>query len=497
MLNYIDNLLNRITMYRLVLYYLIFLLAVACLFGSIGWLSYAPTAILFEAVILVAICLVANKIFVDFFQVSANLESVYITALILALLITPPADTAYFAVLPLLFMAGILAMASKFIFNIGQKHIFNPVAIAIALTALAANQSATWWIGSPILLPFVLLGGILVIRKVRRFDAVISFVAAAIIAMFVLPGGGANPWLTVYKSLIHSPLIFLAAVMLTEPLTMPPTRDGRIAYGLLVGWLFAPQTHFGGFYFTPELALITGNIFSYLVSPKGRYVLTLKSRAEIGQGIYDFVFESDRPLSFRPGQYLEFTIDPGHADTRGNRRYFTIASSPTEKEMILGIRFYQEPSSFKRKLLMMEPGDKIMAGQLAGDFVLPRDPKKKLVFLAGGIGVTPFRSMLKYLVDRQESRPITMLYSNREAAEIVYQEVTAAAERLGMKTVNVLTGQQGYINEELIKREVPDYLDRTFYISGSHNMVTTFKRQLTNLGVHRSQIVTDFFPGLA
>lgn len=155
----------------------------------------------------------------------------------------------------------------------------------------------------------------------------------------------------------------------------------------------------------------------------------------------------------------------------------------------------------------MLPGQKIVASQLAGDFTLPKDPSKKLVFIAGGIGVTPFRSMLKYLIDKNEKRDIVMFYSNRSAADIAYKEIFDEAQaRLGIKTVYTITdknppawwsGRMGYIDGQMIKAEVPDYLQRTFYLSGPHGLVTAFEKTLNDLGVPHSQIKTDFFPGFA
>ena len=116
--------------------------------------------------------------------------------------------------------------------------------------------------------------------------------------------------------------------MLTEPSTTPPARTRRIVYGAVVGALFAPFLHFGRLFLTPELALIAGNLFSYLASPKARYRLKLEAKVQLAPDIYELRFTSDRRIRFRPGQYLEWTLGHSRPDNRGNRRYFTIASSP-------------------------------------------------------------------------------------------------------------------------------------------------------------------------
>jgi ferredoxin-NADP reductase len=126
----------------------------------------------------------------------------------------------------------------------------------------------------------------------------------------------------------------------------------------------------------------------------------------------------------------------------------------------------------------MRPGNEIVASQLAGEFVLPAAKREKLVFMAGGIGITPFRSMIRYLLDHEEERPITVLYSNKTAPEIVYADVLEEARRrLGIKTVYTLTdassvppdwqGGTGRFDGEMIAKTVPDYSERTFYQSAS------------------------------
>jgi glycine betaine catabolism B len=246
------------------------------------------------------------------------------------------------------------------------------------------------------------------------------------------------------------------------------------------------------------------------VSPKRKYLLTLKEKRQVGTDTYDFVFAPDARMAFRPGQYMEWTLAHVKSDSRGNRRYFTLASSPTESVVHLGVKFYDPSSSFKKTMLSLAPGSAIVAGQLAGDFTLPKDPRKKLVFVAGGIGITPFRSMAKYLIDRRERRDVVLLYSNRTADEISYQDVfDEASHAFGMRTIYAITdpksplppqnmkGHAGRINGALIEKEIPDYRERMFYISGTHAMVTAFQRTLHELGVSRTHIRTDFFPGFA
>ena len=165
-----------------------------------------------------------------------NVESAYITALILALIISPPHtpfDTAYFS---LATWAGIWAMAAKYIFAVKNKHLFNPAAFAVALTSLTINQSASWWVGNAAMLPFVLVGGILLVRKLGRFDLVFSFLIATVATSLLLSlVGGGNVITDMQKIVFLSPLFFFAFLILTEPLTTPPSHKSRVIYGILVG----------------------------------------------------------------------------------------------------------------------------------------------------------------------------------------------------------------------------------------------------------------------
>ena len=490
-------------MYRLVLYYLVGLVLVAFVFGFFGILPYDPTAIAFSMVLVLAVCWVTNWVFARVFEAATNIESVYITALILVLIINPVMATDHAGVGFLIF-ASVWAMASKYIFAIGKKHVFNPAAFAVALTALVLNEPATWWVGGNLaLLPFVVVGGLLVVRKIQRFDLVASFAVVSLATIVATSGGNYTTPIT--QTLLHSSFFFLAFVMLTEPLTTPPNRLLRIAYGAMVGFLFAPNIHIGGFYLTPELALLAGNIFAYAVSPKGRYMLTLVGIEQMSTDVYDFVFKSDRSFWFKPGQYLEWTLAHHYPDDRGNRRYFTIASAPSEQNVRLGVKFYTPSSTFKRALASMKVGEKISASHLSGGFVLPKDATKKLVFIAGGIGITPFRSMVQYMLDKKEKRNVVLLYSNKTAADVAYKPIFDRAQaELGVKTLYALSAEKnqvpgmfnGAIDAALIAQQIPDYKERMFYLSGPHGMVDAFKHTLVGMGVSRFKIKSDFFPGL-
>lgn len=502
----IDNFLNNITMYRLVLYYLIFLWNWALILSFFGLMPFDSLSLIFSTLFVLLISWVTNKIFAIVFNSPTNLESIYISSLILVLIIAPLYTLHD---LPFIFWCAIWISASKFIFAYSKRHFFNPVAFSILLTGLFINGSANWWVGTSYMLFPVLLGGLLVIKKIRRWDLTLSFFFATLPTIIVLSVLKNSDYLTLFQKIfLDSPIIFFAFLMLTEPQTSPPTKTLRMIYGLLIGFLFSPQVHIGGYYTTPEMALIVGNIFSFIVSPKEKLVLFLKQKIQLSSYIYDFVFGLEKSVAYSPGQYMEWTLSYPNPDSRGNRRYFTLASSPTEDTIRLGVRFNEPSSSFKKQLMLLSPGSKIVAGSLSGDFTLPDDPNKKLVFIAGGIGVTPFRSMIKFLIDKNEKRQIIILYSVKNLSDAVYLSLFKEAyQKLGIKTVISLTdlnnipsnwqGRKGIFTKEVIMEEIPDFNSRLFYLSGPHLMVSAFEKTLADLDLKKSQIKTDYFPGYA
>ncbi|RWM11920.1 MAG: hypothetical protein E5X80_23350 [Mesorhizobium sp.] len=503
MIKTMDRLLDHLTMYRLVLYYLMALLGAAFVLSAAGLVPHDPAELAFTTGLVLAAGWIANRVFARIFEVPANSESVYITAMILALILDPVAATDFKGIGAAAF-ASVWAISSKYILAVGRKHLFNPAALGVALTALLLDRPATWWVGGNAwLLPFVLVGGVLLVRKLRRLDLVATFFGTALVTILATTdpsqyGSGLR------ETFSSSPLLFFAFAILTEPLTAPTTRWPRIAFAGMVGFLFAPNIHIGSFYFTPELALLAGNLFAYAVGPKGRFVLTLERIEQTAVDSYDFIFRSQRKLAFQAGQYLEWTLGLDRSDNRGNRRYFTVASSPTEQSVRLGVKFYPRSSAFKQALGTMKLGGTIHASQLAGDFTLPSDPSIKIAFLAGGIGITPFRSMLRYLIDRKEARPIVVLYGTESQEDIAYREVLGEARReLGIRTFHAVAkgagrGQYpGYIDARLVRLTMPDYFERTFYISGPQAMVKALRQKLLAMGVRRSRIKVDYFPGFA
>lgn len=503
-MKYVDNFLNGITMYKLVLYGLSILTAISIILGFLGVISYSGLSLISSISILLVVCYFSNLVLSQVFNVQTNVESLWITAFILYFVVFPVSS---FYDVKITILVGFLAMASKYFLVINKKHIFNPVAISVFILGLFGIGLGAWWVGGTAMTVPVIILGFLILRKIHRFELFFTFVLSGFASMsfFGFMNGISLSEIFV-SNFISGPVIFFGTIMLTEPLTTPPYRRPQVLYGILAGSLFGAQFSIGPIYSTPELALVIANVFSYFVSPRARLVLTLKEKNKLSNDIYEFVWESSDKLKYKAGQYLEWTLGHKYPDNRGNRRYFTLSSSPTEKNLGIGIKFYENASSFKNKLVSLNVGDKLIASQLAGEFVLPDDKKKKLVFIAGGIGVTPFRSMIKYISDSGEKTDAILFFSNRTPKDIVYKDIFDLAEaKTGLKTiyaVNDLAGEElkpnmrvGFIDAEMINKEVPDYKERIFYISGPHGMVSAFEDILKKMGVKSGNIKTDFFPG--
>lgn len=501
-----DNFLNGIAMYRLVLYALIATAIFAIAFAYLGVLPFDGTWLIASLLTLVAACVVSNRIIASLLKVPANAESDFITGLILFFVMTPAANSQSLAFLA---VVGATAMATKYVLVWNRRHLFNPAAAGAAIAGFTGLGSSGWWVALPALIPISCFLGLLVVRKMRRFKMFFAFAGAGLASMATfqtLNGTLPDDWLIsvpIQASAVW-PLVFFGTIMLTEPLTTPPTGKSRLAYGALVGILFGAPVHLGPFYLTSELALLAGNAFSYLMSFKRRIIFMLREKRKLAPSLYEFIFSPDNPFSFTPGQYLEWTLPQKVPDSRGNRRCFTLASSPTENDVRIGVKIPASGSSFKKALLALEPGAKLAGGSLGGEFTLPSETRRKLAFIAGGIGITPFRSMVKYLLDMKEWRDITLFYVCADESEFVYREIFAEAENIGLKTVYIVSGaaappawdgRTGFINEAVLQEEAADYREHTFYLSGPPGMVSSYARLLRSLGIPCSRIKTDYFFG--
>jgi Na+-transporting NADH:ubiquinone oxidoreductase subunit NqrB len=256
---------RRILTYRLALYYLAAILIAALGLSAAGMVHQSVLNLAFSAIVSLCVCLGMNWAFAHVFGADSNWESVAISAIIITLIITPvaPGDLAGVGFLALVCA---WAMASKYLIAIHKKHLFNPACFGAVLVGVGLHRTVSWWVGdNDVLLPVILLGGVLILSRLRYFEMVAAF--AAMVLGISIAEGNIDGIAGVVRSLsdmgIHSMFCFFGMVMITEPRTAPLGRWRRVGYGALVGLLFSPFTHIGAYYFTPESALVCGNLFTF------------------------------------------------------------------------------------------------------------------------------------------------------------------------------------------------------------------------------------------
>ncbi len=489
--------LNGTTMYRLVVYLLGALALWACALSVVHLLPFSPLSLLGSLITLIGVSIGANWVLSKVFRAVSNVESGLITALILFFILTPPTTVSGVAGLVL---AGAVAMAVKYLVTWCNAHVVNPAAFA-AVVVGAINGSAHWWVATLSMLPAVAVAGWITTKKMRRFEmAAVFLVAVCVMHLVVVPlttGSGVlgvvGNLKTIKLLVVSWPILFLAAFMLTEPLTTPPTRWLQLSYAGTVGMLAATPFQLGAVSMTPELALVLGNALAFFWHPRSRHTLTLLGSRVLAADIYEFRFEKPAALTFEPGQYLEWTLGYHPADSRGNRRYFSPASSPLEPEVRAIMRIPERASTFKQTLAAMVPGDSAVASHAAGDFTLPTNSTNtRFAFFAGGVGITPFLSMIRHALATSRPLDATLFYVVRSRGECIDLELLASAHRLGVRTICLSAPQ---LTHELVSRHCPGITKWAAYISGPPAMVESVEARLRSLGVPKRQIHTDYFTG--
>lgn len=216
--------------------------------------------------------------------------------------------------------------------------------------------------------------------------------------------------------------------------------------------------------------------------------------------IKTFYFKPERPVRFTAGQFAEWTLKHDHPDDRKIKRWFTISSAPDQEFVTITTKYAgdDKTSSFKRALFKMQPGDEILMSDPMGDFVLPKLIQTPLIFVAGGIGITPFHSIFEWLSGTNEKRPIRLLYGVRGEDEIIFQE---AFDKAGIQPTVVVSepseswgGERGRITAEMIMGLEKPSEDTLVYVSGPEPMVEALEEELPKAGLDKKQFVGDYFP---
>ena len=209
-------------------------------------------------------------------------------------------------------------------------------------------------------------------------------------------------------------------------------------------------------------------------------------------------FEKPRRFRYLAGQYIFITLGGGPDKMT---KHFTLSSSPTENFLEITKKLTGHP--FSNALADLNSGDKVSITGPYGDFTFQGE-YDKVGMLSGGIGITPLRSMIKYSIDKKLSASITLLYSNSHENDIAFGDELEGVQREkpNIKVIETITkpeldwkGVTGRINAEMVKKFMPDYVERTFYTSGPKKMVDAMVSLLRELGVPEEQIKQEYFPG--
>ncbi|EAR24990.1 hypothetical protein A20C1_06901 [marine actinobacterium PHSC20C1] len=501
MKRWLDRTLGAIAMYKLVWISLMIVAVAAIALSFFDLVSPDPFALLASLPVAVGFSYLASMIGARIVRQRAHLESSLITGLLVFFIMAPSLELMGLLGIAL---ASTIAGASKFLIAFRGRHIFNPAALGAYVFIFAPLGFPTWWVGTPLLQPLIVIAAFLILYRTRRLDLGLVFIVVASsirIALSLASGGTFTDALSF--TFASSQLIFFVGFMLSEPLTLPPRRWQRLSIAAVVAVLFAVPFSIGPLYSDPLLALLIGNLVAFFFTQRRTIRMSLVEKTELAPGTWELTFAPHRSISFRAGQYTELSIPHAKADFRGARRYFTISSAPDAGGMI-AITFTEaaRSSSFKSALLALPRGSQVNATGIWGDFVLPRDTSAPLLLVAGGIGVTPFASQIAHAHREAEGRDIVVVYASSQIGQLPFADLLAQAGVrvvvFGPQSSTPLPagwehGSEGRVTGATLSRHIPDLSDRRVYLSGPPALVNDLKSALRKYGARR--IHTDYFSG--
>jgi ferredoxin-NADP reductase len=235
------------------------------------------------------------------------------------------------------------------------------------------------------------------------------------------------------------------------------------------------------------------------------YESTLLGRTDVAEGTMAFQFEKPNNFMFKAGQYIDLTLSgsqPGSSD--GLTHTFSIASSPSDKELVVATRMRN--TVFKRAISTLPIGSRAKIEGPLGSFNLHKNAARPAIFLAGGIGIAPFLSMLTYATEEKLRHLIVLFYANRNLEDAAFIDALWRLERENsrFRLVPTLTraaiangwkGTTGYITPEMLLAHVGILRGPIYYIAGPPAMVAATRRTLSEVGVDEDDIRTEEFAG--
>lgn len=236
------------------------------------------------------------------------------------------------------------------------------------------------------------------------------------------------------------------------------------------------------------------------------YEIALKRKIDIADGTVEFTFEKPEGYAFKAGQFSYLTlINPEESDAEGDTRIFSIISAPQEDSLVFATRM--RDTAFKRILKKMNIGDKVKIDLPMGSFTLHENLDNPAVFLVGGIGITPFMSMLRDTIFTKSTRLIYIFYSNRRPEDTAYLAELQNMEKNNKNIIFVPTmtdmskssevwkGETSKIGIEIVRKHVPDISNAIYYTAGPQPMVRAMRTFLNEATVSSSSIMAEEFSG--
>jgi ferredoxin-NADP reductase len=236
------------------------------------------------------------------------------------------------------------------------------------------------------------------------------------------------------------------------------------------------------------------------------YRVRLKAQRELAASTLGFYFEKPSEFAYRGGQFVNLTlVDPPETDAEGNTRAFTLSSAPHENNLMVATRM--RDSAFKRALSRLAPGTELKLAGPYGNFILSTETSRPAVLLAGGIGVTPFRSMALEAIHRGSARLIFLFYSNRRPEDAAFlEELTQTGEANPNfrfvplmtqieKSNRVWNGPTGRLGVAGLQRRLGSLDGAEYYLAGPPGFVVALGAELSAAGIPAQDIRVDEFDG--
>jgi ferredoxin-NADP reductase len=230
---------------------------------------------------------------------------------------------------------------------------------------------------------------------------------------------------------------------------------------------------------------------------------TVAETREVAKGTLLVLFAVDAYPDYRPGAYFWVELpDRGHSDEKGLRRHISLVTSPTDAGVV-GLATRLRDSAFKRTLAELEVGDAVEVEEPKGSFLLPEETDAEYVFVAGGIGITVFRSMLRYIAATRQPYRVTLVYSNRDRESTAFlDELDGLEARIpGLRVVLTMTDEAGWEGEtrhldaDVLSELVGGLDGKTFLVAGPPAMAEAVADSLRAAGLPEERVRSDEFSG--